>query len=78
MGSDLHHCKWQSICHLTQRLGPWWADFFLPSCSSGSYPQASAEEQTEISVSLLSAEIYNMIVQVDLGVRYGDSWKYRE
>ena len=49
-----------------------------PSCSSGSYPQASAEEQKEISVSLLSAEIYNMIVQVDLGVRYGDSWKYRE
>ena len=27
--SNLHRCKWQSICHWMQRLGPWWVDFFV-------------------------------------------------
>ena len=25
-GQYLHRCRWQSICHSTQRLVPWWAD----------------------------------------------------
>ena len=26
VGNDLHRCRWQSICHPTQYLVPWWAD----------------------------------------------------